>query len=38
MPCGSGKTIVSLYIENKYDCIIYISPLMDYAKQTIDRY
>ena len=38
MPCGCGKTYTSYLIANKYDKVIMISPLKQFAKQNLDRY
>ena len=38
MPCGCGKTYTSYLIANKYDKVIMISPLKQFAKQNMDRY
>ena len=38
MPCGTGKTYVSYLISQKYDQIIIISPLKQFAKQNIEKY
>ncbi len=38
LPCGLGKTLVSIMISKDYDNIIIISPLIAYAKQNLDRY
>jgi superfamily II DNA or RNA helicase len=38
MPCGCGKTYTSYLIANKYDKVIIISPLRQFAKQNLDRY
>jgi superfamily II DNA or RNA helicase len=38
MPCGCGKTYTSYLIANKYDKVIMISPLRQFAKQNMDRY
>ena len=38
MPCGCGKTFTSYLIANKYDKVVMISPLRQFAKQNLDRY
>jgi superfamily II DNA or RNA helicase len=38
MPCGTGKTMTSYLISNKYKQIIIISPLKQFAKQNLDKY
>jgi len=38
MPCGTGKTFISYHMTNKYDKIIFISPLKQFAKQTLQKY
>ena len=38
MPCGCGKTYTSYLIANKYDKVVMISPLRQFAKQNLDRY
>ena len=38
MPCGCGKTYTSYLIANKYDKVVIISPLKQFAKQNMDRY
>ena len=38
MPCGTGKTYASYLISEKYDQIIIISPLKQFAKQNIEKY
>jgi superfamily II DNA or RNA helicase len=38
MPCGCGKTYTSYLIANKYDKVIMISPLKQFAKQNLDHY
>ena len=38
MPCGTGKTMTSYLISQKYDQVIIISPLKQFAKQNLDRY
>jgi superfamily II DNA or RNA helicase len=38
MPCGTGKTMTSYLISNKYKQIIILSPLKQFAKQNLDRY
>ena len=38
MPCGCGKTYTSYLIANKYDKVVMISPLRQFAKQNMDRY
>ena len=38
MPCGCGKTYTSYLIANKYDKVVMISPLKQFAKQNLDRY
>ena len=37
MPCGTGKTIISCHIAKKYNKIIFISPLKQFAEQNIAR-
>ena len=38
LPCGTGKTLTSYIISNKYKQIILISPLRQFAKQNLDRF
>lgn len=38
MPCGTGKTIVSCYIAKKYNIVIFIAPLKQFAEQNIKRF
>ena len=38
MPCGCDKTFISYLIAIKYDKVIMISPLKQFAKQNMDRY
>lgn len=38
MPCGTGKTYVSYLISQKYDQIIIISPLKEFARQNMERF
>ena len=38
MPCGTGKTYISYLIANKYDKVVMISPLKQFAKQNMERY
>lgn len=38
LPCGCGKTFTSWMIANKFDKIILISPLKQFAKQNLSRY
>ena len=38
LPCGTGKTLSSYMISNKYKQIILISPLRQFAKQNLDRF
>ncbi|MFM7988601.1 MAG: DEAD/DEAH box helicase family protein, partial [Candidatus Fonsibacter sp.] len=35
MPCGTGKTLIGYSIASKYNIIIFITPLKQYAKQNI---
>ena len=38
LPCGTGKTFTSYIISEKYNQIIIISPLKQFAKQNLDRF
>ena len=38
LPCGTGKTYTSYIISKKYNKIIIISPLKQFAKQNLDRF
>jgi len=38
MPCGTGKTIMGCYISMKYDIVVLITPLKQYAEQNMDKY
>jgi len=38
MPCGTGKTYTSFLISKKYDQIIILSPLRQFARQNLDKY
>ena len=38
LPCGTGKTYTSYLISEKYNKIIIISPLKQFAKQNLDRF
>ena len=38
MPCGTGKTITSLYISKEYQTVVFISPLKQFAEQNMVRY
>jgi len=38
MPCGTGKTMTSYLISQKFKQIIILSPLKEFAKQNLNRY
>jgi superfamily II DNA or RNA helicase len=38
MPCGTGKTLVSYLFASKYEQIIIISPLKQFAKQNLVKF
>ena len=38
IPCGAGKTLISFIVGSKYNKIIFISPLKQFAEQTIHRF
>jgi len=38
MPCGTGKTMTSFLISNKYKQIIIFSPLKQFSKQNLDKF
>jgi superfamily II DNA or RNA helicase len=38
LPCGCGKTYTSYLISQKFQSIIILSPLKQFAKQNMDRY
>jgi superfamily II DNA or RNA helicase len=38
LPCGTGKTLTSFLVANKYKQVIIISPLKEFAKQNLNRY
>ena len=38
LPCGTGKTFTSYIISEKYNQIIIILPLKQFAKQNLDRF
>ena len=38
MPCGTGKTLTSYLISQKFKQIIILSPLKEFAKQNLNRY
>lgn len=37
-PCGTGKTLMSCFISMKYNFVIIISPLKQFAEQNIDKF
>jgi len=38
LPCGLGKTLISMMIGLKYDQVIIVSPLKQYCIQNLERY
>jgi superfamily II DNA or RNA helicase len=38
LPCGMGKTLISMIIGLKYDQVIIISPLKQYCVQNLERF
>jgi superfamily II DNA or RNA helicase len=38
LPCGLGKTYIAYEVAIKYEIIILFSPLMQHAKQNLDRF
>ncbi len=38
IPCGAGKTLISFKVSENYDTIIFISPLKQFAEQTIYKF
>ncbi len=38
MPCGTGKTFTSFLISKKFKQIVIISPLIEFAKQNVEKY
>ena len=38
LPCGLGKTYIAYNVSMNYDVIILFSPLMQHAKQNLDRF
>ena len=38
LPCGLGKTLISMMVGLNYDQVIIISPLKQYTIQNLDRY
>lgn len=38
LPCGLGKTLISMIVALDYDQIIILSPLKQYCIQNLDRY
>lgn len=38
MPCGTGKTLVSILLAKNYDNVIIFSPLLLYAAQLLESY
>ena len=38
MPCGTGKTYTSYLVSHRYNHIVIISPLKQFAKQNLDRF
>lgn len=38
MPCGTGKTYISYVVSKKYEQVILISPLKEFARQNLERY
>lgn len=38
LPCGLGKTYIAYNVSMNYDVVILFSPLMQHAKQNLDRF
>jgi len=38
LPCGTGKTLISSHIANKYRSVVIISPLKQFAEQNLNRF
>lgn len=38
LPCGMGKTLISIIISKNYDNIILVSPLIAHAEQNLENY
>ena len=38
LPCGMGKTLISMKVGLDYDVVIIISPLKQYCIQNLDRF
>lgn len=38
LPCGVGKTLISIHIAKRYDKVVIISPLKQFAEQNLERF
>jgi superfamily II DNA or RNA helicase len=38
LPCGTGKTFTSFLISQNYKQIIFVSPLIEFSRQNLDRF